>query len=150
MKNPRNSIERFCAQHPNFGIPNLIKYVTIANVAFWLLGAIMPGFLSYLTFNPALILRGQIWRIFTFALYPPSTGILAFIAFYFYYLIGNTLEHYWGTPQFNIYFFSGIILTVVYGFIMYFVTGLSFNLTAEYVYLSMFFSDIACYYVPLE
>ena len=40
MKNPRNSIERFCAQHPNFGIPNLIKYVTIANVAFWLLGAI--------------------------------------------------------------------------------------------------------------
>ena len=140
MKNPRNSIERFCAQHPHFGIPNLIKYITIANVVFWLLGAIMPGFLSYLTFNPALILRGQIWRIFTFALYPPSTGVLAFIAFYFYYLIGNTLEHYWGTPQFNIYFFSGIILTVVYGFIMYFVMGTGFNLTAEYIYLSMFFS----------
>ncbi len=140
MKNPRNSIERFCAQHPHFGIPSLIKYITIANVVFWLLGAIMPGFLSYLTFNPALILRGQIWRIFTFALYPPSTGVLAFIAFYFYYLIGNTLEHYWGTPQFNIYFFSGIILTVVYGFIMYFVMGTGFNLTAEYIYLSMFFS----------
>lgn len=145
MKNPRNSIERFCAGHPHFGIPNLIKYITIANVAFWLLGAIMPGFLSYLTFNPALILRGQIWRIFTFALYPPSTGILAFIAFYFYYLIGTTLERYWGTPQFNIYFFSGIILTVIYGFIMYFITGLSFNLTAEYVYLSMFFSFAVLY-----
>ena len=145
MKNPRNSIERFCAGHPHFGIPNLIKYITIANVAFWLLGAIMPGFLSYLTFNPALILRGQIWRIFTFALYPPSTGILAFIAFYFYYLIGTTLERYWGTPQFNIYFFSGIILTVIYGFIMYFITGLTFNLTAEYVYLSMFFSFAVLY-----
>ena len=140
MKNPRNAIDRFCRQHPNFGIPNLMKYVTIANVVFWLISAVNPVLMSYLTFNPALILRGQIWRLVTFALYPPSMGILAFIAFYFYYMIGTTLEQYWGTAQFNIYFFSGIILTVLYGFLMYFITGLSFNLTAQYVYLSMFFS----------
>jgi hypothetical protein len=140
MKNPRNWIERFCYRHPNFGIPNLIKYITIANVIFWLIGAVNPTLLSYLSFNPALILRGQIWRIVTFALYPPSTGILAFIAFYFYYMIGSTLERYWGTAQFNIYFFTGIILTVLYGFIMYFVFRINFNLTAEYIYLSMFFS----------
>lgn len=140
MKNPRNKIDAFCRKHPNFGVPNLMKYVVIANVAFWLIGAVNPTLMSYLTFNPALILRGQVWRIVTFALYPPSTGLLAFIAFYFYYMIGSTLEQYWGTPQFNVYFFSGLILTVLYGFIMYFVTGISFNLTAEYVYLSMFFS----------
>ncbi len=140
MKNPRNKVDAFCRKHPNFGVPNLMKYVVIANVAFWLIGAVNPTLMSYLTFNPALILRGQVWRIVTFALYPPSTGLLAFIAFYFYYMIGNTLEQYWGTPQFNVYFFSGLILSVLYGFIMYFVTGISFNLTAEYVYLSMFFS----------
>ena len=140
MKNPRNSIERFCYKHPNFGVPNLMKYITIANVVFWLINAVNPVLMSYLTFNPALILRGQIWRIVTFALYPPSTGLLAFIAFYFYYMIGSTLEQYWGTPQFNVYFFTGIILTVIYGFVMYFITGISFNLTAEYIYLSMFFS----------
>lgn len=140
MKNPRTWIDRFSYQHPNFGIPNLMKYIVIANVVFWLIGAVNPTLLSYLTFNPALILRGQIWRLVTFILYPPSSGVLAFIAFYFYYLIGTTLEQYWGTPQFNIYFFTGIILTVLYSFILYFVTGLTFNLTAEYVYLSMFFS----------
>lgn len=140
MKNPRNKVDAFCRKHPNFGVPNLMKYVVIANVAFWLIGAVNPTLMSYLTFNPALILRGQVWRIVTFALYPPSTGLLAFVAFYFYYMIGNTLEQYWGTPQFNVYFFSGLILSVLYGFIMYFVTGISFNLTAEYVYLSMFFS----------
>lgn len=140
MKNPRNKVDAFCRKHPNFGVPNLMKYVVIANVAFWLIGAVNPTLMSYLTFNPALILRGQVWRIVTFALYPPSTGLLAFIAFYFYYMIGSTLEQYWGTAQFNVYFFSGLILTVLYGFIMYFVTGISFNLTAEYVYLSMFFS----------
>lgn len=140
MRGPRNRIESFCRRHPNFGITDLMKYVTIANVVFWLLGAVNPVLMSYLTFNPALILRGQVWRLVTFALYPPSTGLLAFIAFYFYYMIGSTLERYWGTAQFNVYFFSGLVLTVVYGFIIYFATGMTFNLTAEYIYLSMFFS----------
>lgn len=140
MRGPRNRIESFCRRHPNFGITDLMKYVTIANVVFWLLGAVNPVLMSYLTFNPALILRGQVWRLVTFALYPPSTGLLAFIAFYFYYMIGSTLERYWGTAQFNVYFFSGLVLTVVYGFIIYFATGMTFNITAEYIYLSMFFS----------
>lgn len=140
MRGPRNRIESFCRRHPNFGIANLMKYITIANVVFWVLGAVNPVLMSYLTFNPALILRGQVWRLVTFALYPPSTGLLAFIAFYFYYMIGSTLERYWGTAQFNVYFFSGLVLTVVYGFVVFFATGMSFNLTAEYIYLSMFFS----------
>ena len=140
MKNPRNFIERFCRQHPGFGIPNLMKYVAIANIVFWLIGAVNPVLYSYLTFNPALILRGQIWRILSFAMIPPGSGILTFIVVYFYYMIGSTLEQYWGTPQFNIYFFTGIVLTVLYGFVVYFITGASFNLTAQYVYLSMFFS----------
>lgn len=140
MKSPRSRIEMFCYKHPRFGIPHLIRYITIANVIFWLIGAVNPVLMSYLTFNPALILRGQIWRLVTFALYPPSTDWLAFLAFYFYYMIGSTLERYWGTPQFNIYFFSGALLTVIYGFIVYFITGASYSLTAEYIYLSMFFS----------
>ena len=79
-------------------------------------------------------------RLISFALIPPSTGMLALIAIYFYYWIGSTLEQYWGTPQFTIYFFTGIILTVLYGFLIYFITGVSIPITAEYVYLSMFFS----------
>ena len=145
MKNPRSSIERFCAQHPNFGIPNLIKYVTIANVVFWIIGAVNPTLLSYLAFNPAYILHGQIWRLVSFIFYPPSMGLLAFLAFWFYYWIGSTLEAQWGTGQFTIYYFSGVILTVLYGFIIYFITGRSVNLGSEYIYLSMFFSFAVLY-----
>lgn len=145
MKDPMNYIERFCYKHPNFGVKNLMLYISIANVAFWILGAVNPLFMSYLSFDPAMILKGQIWRLVTFMLYPPSTGLLAFIVFYFYYWIGSTLEQYWGTPQFNIYFFSGVILTVVYGFLMYFITGRSFRLDAQYIYLSMFFSFAALF-----
>lgn len=145
MKDPMIYIDRFCRKHPNFGIPRLMLYVSIANVAFWLLGAVNPVLLSYLRFDPYLVLHGQVWRVVTFALYPPSTGMLAFIAFYFYYWIGTTLEQYWGTPKFNIYFFSGILLTLLYGFLIYFITGIRIQLNAEYVYLSMFFSFAAMF-----
>lgn len=145
MRDPMNKIERFCYNHPYFGIKNLMLYITIANVAFWVLGAINRPFLSYLTFDAALILRGQVWRLVTFMLYPPSTGLLAFIAFYFYYWIGNTLEQYWGTGQFTIYFFSGVILTIIYGFVIYFITGVNVRLDSQYIYLSMFFSFAALF-----
>ncbi len=145
MKNPRNAIERFCSKHPNFGIPRLMMYVAIANVAFWLLGAVNSRIPPYLVFDPYLILHGQVWRLITFALYPPSTGLLAFIAIYFYYWIGSTLEQYWGTPQFTIYFFCGLILTVLYGFLIYLITGVRMQVDAQYVYLSMFFSFAALF-----
>ena len=145
MKDPRNAIERFCYRHPNFGVPRLMMYVAIANVAFWLLGAVNSRIPTYLVFDPYQILHGQVWRLITFALYPPSTGFFAFIAIYFYYWIGTTLEQYWGTPQFNIYFFSGLILTIVYGLLIYFITGIRIQLDAQYVYLSMFFSFAALF-----
>ena len=145
MKDPMYYVERFCYNHPNFGIKNLMRYICIANVAFWLIGAVNPVLLSYLAFDPHAILHGQIWRLISFAFYPPSTGLLAFIVFYFYYWIGSTLEAHWGTGQFNIYFFTGVILTVIYGFVMYFITGRSFMLDAQYIYLSMFFSFAALF-----
>ena len=145
MKDPMTYIERFCYKHPNFGIKRLMLYVSVANVAFWLLGAVNARLLQYLVFDPYLVLHGQVWRLVTFALYPPSTGLLAFIAFYFYYWIGTTLEQYWGTPQFNIYFFSGLLLTLLYGFLVYFISGVRIQLSAYYVYLSMFFSFAALF-----
>ena len=145
MKDPRSKIEEFCRKHPNFGIPNLMRYIVIANAVFWVMGAINPVLMNYMLFNPALILRGQIWRLISFVFIPPSTGVLAFIAFYFYYWIGSTLEQQWGTGQFTIYFFTGVILTILYGFLIYFITGRSVSLSSTYIFLSMFFSFAALF-----
>ena len=145
MRHPKSMIDNFCRRDPDFGVTELMKYITIANAAFWVLGAVNPVLLSYLAFNPALILRGQVWRIVSFIFYPPNTSLIAFVAFYFYYWIGSTLEQYWGTAQFNCYFFSGVILTVLYGFIIYFVFGINIMLNSQYIYLSMFFSFAALF-----
>ena len=73
MFNLRNKIEAYCYKHPNFGISNLMKYVAIANVAFWLMNIMNPSFLQYIVFDPALILRGQVWRLVSFMFQLPLT-----------------------------------------------------------------------------
>lgn len=143
--NLRQKIDRFCAMHPRFGIPNLMRYITIANVVFWLLGLVNRPLMSYLLFDPALILHGQIWRLITFVFYPPSTGVLALLVFYFYYWIGTSLENQWGTGPFTFYLLSGVVLTILYGFAVYFIAGISIPLSSTYVFLSMFFSFAVMY-----
>ena len=145
MRDPMNAIERFCRKHPHFGVKNLMKYIAIANVAFWLLSMVNTVLMSYLYFDPALILQGQVWRLITFALCPPSRSMLALIAIYFYYWIGTTLEQQWGTPQFNIFVLGGVALTALYAFVVYFISGLRLVIDAQYVYLSMFFAFAALF-----
>lgn len=136
-------INRFCMKHPNFGVRNIMLYITIGNVAFWILSMIAPGMMRYFTFAPERILHGEIWRLFTFIIYPPTTDWLAFIAFYFYYWIGSTLERYWGTGEFNCYLLIGWGLIVLYGFLVYIITGVGYTYGGEcieYLFLSLFFS----------
>ena len=145
MHKLQRAIDRFCVKHPRFGIPNLMLYVCIGNAAVFLFSLMDTThlFLSSLTFSPAYILRGQLWRLVTFALIPNSSGFWTLIFLYFYYFIGHTLENEWGTVRFNLYFFSGIVLTVFYGFLLYFTTGISLSVSAYYIYMSMFFSFAA-------
>ena len=140
MKDPMRLVDRFCYKHPNFGIPHLMRYLTIANVVFWILGTANSVLLSYLSFDAGLIMRGQVWRLLTFMAYPPSMGLLAFLVFYFYYWMGSTLEMYWGTARFTIYLLIGWFLTVLYGFLVYFIAGKRLIADAQYLYLSMFFA----------
>ena len=139
MKSLMKKVDLFCYQHPNFGIPNLMLYVVIGNAIVWLFTMAASfsgsgaGILEYLYFSPYHILRGQIWRLVTFIIIPSSTSILALIFFYFYYMIGRTVEAQWGAGKFTIYFFSGVLLTVVYGFLLYFLFHVNLAISAEQV-----------------
>ena len=143
MKDPMRSVERFAYQHPRFGVPNLMRYIVGGNVLFWLAGVLLRNYtlLSYISFDAAAILHGQVWRLVTFMFYPISGSMLfALLSFYFYYWMGSTLEQYWGTPQFNIFILLGWFFTVVFGFAVYFITGNSPQITGTYLYYSLFFS----------
>jgi hypothetical protein len=145
MKDPMRAVNDFCYRHPRFGIPNLMRYIAIGNVAFWLLGMVNPTLISYMSFSPMCVLQGEVWRLFTFFFIPENMGFLGLITVYFYYWIGNTLEQQWGTGPFTIYFFSGALLTMLYGVLMALLLQADFYLTPTYVYLAMFFAFAVLY-----
>ena len=142
MKKLNKRIDMFCYRHPRFGVPNLMLYIVIISLAVWLLSIMDPSktLMSFFVFSPERILKGEVWRLVSFIFVPQSLSFWELLFFYFYYWIGNVLEKEWGTPRFNIFLISGVLLTAVYGFTIYFITKQSIAVTTYFIYLSMFFS----------
>ena len=118
MKKLYDGVQRFCAAHPRFGIPNLMRVIVIGNVAVYVLMLLTQAndanALSFLTFNLNALLHGEVWRLVTFVFVPAySSPFALLISLYFYYWIGSTLERQWGTAKFNLYYISGALLTVL-------------------------------------
>lgn len=146
MKKLNQAIDRFCILHPHFGIPNLMLYIVVANVAVFLLDSFSNSSLSYLLyFSPDMLLRGQIWRLVTFVLIPEGGGALTvLISCYFYYWIGSTLERQWGTAKFTCYYLGGMVFTLLGTIVVGLVTGVSIALAgANYVNFAMFLAFAA-------
>ena len=139
-----NKIERFCWNHPRFGIPRLMMIIVVGNLAVWLLSQMdtTKSFLNLLYFEPALFCHGQVWRLVTFIFVPSSNGLLWMaISLYFYYFIGSSLENAWGAGKFTIYYLTGMALTVLYSLVFYWITGLPLPVaSAYYLNMSMFFA----------
>ena len=149
MKNIMRQIDRFCITHPRFGIPNLILYIVIGNAVVWLFGMMDSSrtLISLLQFNAELIFtKGQIWRLLTFILVPSGGGgLFFFLMLYFYYFIGNTLEKQWGSGKFTIYYLSGMLFNIIFGILIWMITGRSIPVSNEYLNLSMFFAFATLY-----
>ena len=117
------------------GIRNLttviVAAMAITYVADYVLGSAMGFYLSsYLSFSRAAILRGQIWRIFTFVLTPPDGGLFtAILQLAFLYFTGNLLQSHWGTLRFNLFYFCGMTGSMIAGFITGYATSYYVNLS---------------------
>lgn len=147
MKKLYDGVQRFCAAHPRFGIPNLMRVIVIGNVAVYVLMLLTQAndanALSFLTFNLNALLHGEVWRLVTFVFVPAySSPFALLISLYFYYWIGSTLESQWGTAKFNLYYISGTLLTVLGVVLASLITGNPYLTAAGtgYVNLSMFFA----------
>ena len=139
-----DAADRFCARHPRFGVPDLMRYIVIGNVVVFFLIMLTRGTnanaLNFLYFDPQMVLRGEVWRIVTYIFVPSTTSVFWLVVeLYFYYWIGSTLEREWGTARFNLYYWSGVLLTVIGALLASAITGGNFAVAGtSYVNLSMF------------
>ncbi|MBC5687635.1 hypothetical protein H8S37_01620 [Mediterraneibacter sp. NSJ-55] len=148
-----NKLER---KFGRFAIPNLTMYLLAGYVIGFGIMYLMPQIIGWITLEPALILRGQVWRLVSWVLIPPTTNLisLAFLVL-LYYSLGTALERAWGTFRYNVYIFSGIIFTVIATFVLYGVLygvyGFSVSLSSvgmistNYITMSIFLAFAAMY-----
>lgn len=130
-----------------YAISNLMFYVSAFYGIGFFINLLDPAvYYNFLSLNAEAILHGQIWRIVTFIMQPPSNSALVVVLIiYLYYTIGTQLERAWGAFRFNLYFFSGVLFHVVAAILVYLMTGISLPLGTAYINLSLFFAFAALY-----
>ena len=143
-------LDRFCYQHPNFGIPNLMKYIAAGNVLVFLLDLFSNGtFTHIIAFYPSMILKGQVWRLVTFVFVPMNSGLIWFVfSVMLYYYLGSTLERQWGTARFSMFYLVGVVINILMGFVLYFALGQPYTMATAnmyYVNMAMFFAFATLY-----
>ena len=116
-----NKMER---KFGRYAVRNLSAYIIAFYVAGYLMEVFTPDIFNYLTLEPYYILHGQVWRVVTWLLVPPSSlDLFTIIMLFFYYSLGNSLEQTWGAFRYNVYIFMGMISTVLGAFLLYAIFG---------------------------
>lgn len=147
-----NKLERKIGK---YAIPNLSLWLVVTYALGYLMMYMTPGIISYLMLEPAMVLRGQVWRLVTWVLIPPSTGNIFFyiIMIMLYYSLGTALERTWGTFRFNVYIFGGLIFTVIGAFVAYgflsmtggLTIGIGYYVTTYYINMAIFLAFAVCF-----
>ena len=94
-------------------------YIAVGTAIVYLMSEITGNYTLFglLYFDRSLILKGQIWRLFT---YPLTYGVgsnnllLVAISLFCYYSLGRAMENVWGTLKFNLFYLTGVLMMDIY------------------------------------
>jgi hypothetical protein len=113
-----NTLER---KFGRWGIPGLIRIVCGFMVLNYLLFLLNPEMVELLYLDVGKVMKGEVWRLFTFALVPPSKNALSFFFFvYFMWWAGESLEQAWGAFRFTLYYLGSVLGAVLFLFVFHF------------------------------
>ncbi len=131
-----------------FAINNLIIYILGGYAIGYILMLLQSriDIFQYITLEPQLVMKGQVWRLFTWVLTPPqSLSFWVIFMFMLYYFIGKTLEQNLGAFRYNLYMFSGWFFMTLGAMVFYWVSkavsggiGISMNVSTYYINMASF------------
>lgn len=111
-------MSKFEKKFGKYAIPNLTLILIMCYVAGYVIELFLPRLFPWMTLDPYSVVHGQVWRLFTWILIPPSSlDFFTIIMLFFYYNIGTMLERTWGTYRYNVFLFSGMIFTIIAAFL---------------------------------
>ena len=80
-------IDKMERKYGRFGIRNLTVYIVICYVIGYMLLMTNSNLLSWFSLEPKYIMQGQIWRLVTWVIYPPSNSNVLFCPDDFIFLL---------------------------------------------------------------
>jgi len=102
-----------------YAIPNLTIYLIAGQSFFYLMYLTGKLERSATYFSADLLMQGEWWRLFTLPFDPPRQSLIfTLFAWYFFYMLGSTLEAHWGAFRYNAYLFLGCLITVAVSFLI--------------------------------
>ena len=134
-------------------VRNLMNYIAGGMAVCYVLMMFIPGLYSQLMLSRAAVLRGQIWRLVTFVFLPSSTSIIGFLlSVYFYWMIGSTLENQWGTFKFNLFYFTGVIGSLLAALLTGYSDNTYLNLSLFLAFASLFpdYQVLLFFFLPVK
>jgi hypothetical protein len=128
-------------------------YISLGSAIVWLMSNVAKSDVLYqwLYFDRDLILQGQVWRLFTYALtYDGGNILMTMIGLLCYYSLGKAVENVWGTFRFNLFYCSGILLMDIYAMVVgafmgEFSAPLSYMVDISYLNMSLFLAYATLY-----
>src|SRR5258707_15479513 len=128
-------------------IPRLIPAIALLNLFVYILFQFQPEYVSFLTLEPALVLRVEVWRLVSYIFIPQyflgGGSILqsVFFLLYVWFMIwvGNSLEHAWGSFRLTLYYVLGMAGVTIAAFLLG-VGQSEGNYLPLYINFSLFFA----------
>lgn len=109
-----NKLEKIAAP---IALPGIIRYVAFLSSAAFIVGLAMPGFRELMPLDPFAVVRGEFWRLLTFAFIPSSYGLFWIFALMFLFYIGDSLEQAMGATRLTLFYLMGWLATVAASFL---------------------------------
>ena len=130
---------------------SLIDAVCMLQILGVVINMIFPQIIyDWLILDPVQVMRGQVWRILTFLIFPPmlmnTNGFAALnyvvfngLSLYCIRIFGQMVERAWGRFKLNCYLISGVLLHAAASVVFFLLTGFKLMLFPTYFVFSFFF-----------
>lgn len=121
---------------PWLGTPGVLKAVVLLNALTFLLITAAPSYADRLALEPALILRGEVWRLVSYIFVPEwRSPLWVVFGLLFLWFLSSALEETWGSLRLNVFYLTGMVGCTVAAFF----TGIG-TPSNTFLNLSLFFA----------
>ena len=138
-------LDRMERRFGKYAIKNLMIYMSVLYGLGFVVSTINPSvYATTLCLRPSKVMSGEIWRLVTWLMYPPSTSaFFGLIMIYVYFSLGTMIERICGTFRFNLFLLGGILMHVAAVMLIYIFTGTDILLTPENLNMTIMLAYMA-------